>query len=54
MKNAAGANYACIIGPEETANKSVAVKNMENGEQTSVPFDDAAQYLRRLIFKEGV
>jgi histidyl-tRNA synthetase len=50
MKSAssAGAAYACILGPEELAKKSVAVKNMETGEQTVVPLDDVAKHIRKL------
>jgi histidyl-tRNA synthetase len=54
MKSASEAAYACIIGPEETANKSVTVKNMESGEQTIIPLEDAPQYIRRLIFKGDI
>ena len=54
MKSASEAAYACIVGPEEIANKSVAVKNMESGEQAVIPQEDAPRYLRQLIFKEGI
>jgi histidyl-tRNA synthetase len=49
MKSASEAAYACIIGPEELAGKSVAVKNMESGEQTSVSLEDAPRHIRGLI-----
>jgi histidyl-tRNA synthetase len=48
MKSAASAAYACIIGPDEAANKTVSVKNMETGEQTTVPLEDVARHIRRL------
>jgi len=48
MKSASKAAFACIIGPEEVANKSVTVKNMKNGEQTLIPLEDASQYIKRL------
>jgi len=54
MKSASEAAYACIIGPEEISKKSVAIKNMTNGEQTLVPMEEAAQYLRRSISREGI
>jgi histidyl-tRNA synthetase len=47
MKSAGAAAWACIIGPEELAKKSVTVRNMRSGEQTSVSLEDAARYLAR-------
>lgn len=48
MKNAgsSGVAWACIIGPEELAAGTVVVKNMETGEQVSVPRDDIAKQIR--------
>lgn len=39
--------FVLIIGPDETMNKKVTVKNMTTKEQTSVPQDELAQYLKK-------
>ncbi len=39
--------FVLIIGPDETMNKKVTVKNMTLMEQTSVPQDELAQYLKK-------
>jgi len=52
MKSSSGAAYACIIGPEETASKSVAVKNMQSGEQTLVGLEGAPQYIKNLVLSD--
>ena len=53
MKHASstGAGFACIVGEDELASGSVAVKNMQNGEQISVPRGEIAKKL--LIRREG-
>jgi len=38
------AQYAIIIGEDEVASASATVKNMENGEQQSVPFTQIKEY----------
>jgi histidyl-tRNA synthetase len=55
MKSASssGAAYACIIGPEELAKKSVAIKNMESGEQVLTLMEEAAEYLQSAFSKRG-
>ncbi|MDR1977774.1 MAG: histidine--tRNA ligase [Synergistaceae bacterium] len=45
--NKIGAAWACIIGAEEMAQNVVTVKNMTSGEQTSVPLEEAANYIRQ-------
>jgi histidyl-tRNA synthetase len=48
MKNAgsAGVAWACIVGSKEVADGSVTVKNMETGEQVTVPQEEAIKRLR--------
>ncbi|MDR2523308.1 MAG: histidine--tRNA ligase [Synergistaceae bacterium] len=46
MKSAAGAAWACIIGPEELAKNLVALKNLRTGEQIHVPFEDVESHLK--------
>lgn len=50
MKQAssAGADFVCIVGSEELSAGSVTVKDMKNGEQTSVPRGDIARKLLAL------
>ena len=43
-----GIPFVAIIGDEELANGTVAVKNMTSGEQVSVPCAAAQDILRRL------
>ncbi|MDR1514206.1 MAG: histidine--tRNA ligase [Synergistaceae bacterium] len=47
MKQAAasGADFVCIIGEDEAASGTVSVKNMSNGEQRSIPRNEAAAKL---------
>ena len=39
---------ALVLGPDEAANGQVAVKNLINGEQTIVPQEAAAEFIRKL------
>ena len=39
---------ALVLGPDEAANGQVAVKNLLNGEQTIVPQEAAAEFIRKL------
>lgn len=50
MKHASSVNarFVCIIGDEELAEKAVGVKNMQNGEQISVPRDEIVSTLSAL------
>jgi len=41
-----GAGYCLIIGPDEAAQGTVVVKNLESGEQCSVPQTGALQFLQ--------
>jgi histidyl-tRNA synthetase len=52
MKQAAasGAEFVCIIGEDEAASGTVSVKNMSNGEQRSIPRNEAASKL--LLWRE--
>ena len=53
MKHASsvGAGFVCIVGDDELAAGTVSVKNMQSGEQTSVPRGDVAKKL--LTWREG-
>jgi histidyl-tRNA synthetase len=42
---ASGAAWLCVVGPAELADKTVTVKNMENGEQSAVPIEDVLRGL---------
>ncbi len=48
MKSAgnSGVKWVCILGAEELANETVALKNMETGEQVVVPQADVAKRIR--------
>ncbi len=46
-----GADFVCIVGEDELASGIVAVKNMKNGEQLSVPRGEVAKKLA--IWREG-
>lgn len=48
MKSAgnAGAVWVCIVGAQELADNTVAVKNMESGVQIVAPADKVTEYLR--------
>ena len=39
------ADFAIIIGSNELEEKAATVKNMNNGEQKQVPFDNVAEYI---------
>ena len=42
------ARYCCIIGPDEAAERRVSIRNMANGEQTSLPQAEAPARLTEL------
>lgn len=46
MKAAGSADWACIIGPDEAAAGTAAVKNMRTGEQVSVPMAECAKFIK--------
>ena len=46
MKNAGACEFACIIGADELANNTVAVKNMKTGEQVSISREEVVSYLK--------
>ena len=41
-----GAKHCLIIGPDEAAQGAVVVKNLESGEQSSVPQSGVLQFLQ--------
>lgn len=46
MKAAGACKFACIIGPDELANNTVAVKNMINGSQENILLEDVVNYIK--------
>ena len=40
------ARYAILIGSSELEQKTVMIKNMENGNQEAVPFEKAVSYIK--------
>ena len=43
------ARFVCILGEEELASGTVAVKNMSTGEQVQIPADDAPGAVKRML-----
>lgn len=48
----AGARFVAILGPDELARGTVALKNMATGSQIEVPATNLAGEVRRLLFRE--
>ena len=46
MKAAGSCKFACIIGPDEINNNTVAVKDLVNGSQESIKVSEAANYIK--------
>jgi histidyl-tRNA synthetase len=44
-----GARVALVLGPDELANKEVAIKDLRSGEQKSYPQVEAAEVIRRML-----
>ena len=49
MKAAGACKFACIIGSEEIANGTVAVKNLSDGSQNNISINEAANYLSNML-----
>ena len=49
MKNAGSCKFACIIGADELAKNSVSIKNLIDGTQVNIKFDDAVKYLQEKL-----
>ncbi len=47
-----GIRAACILGGDELAQGVVGVKNLETGEQESVPLGEVPSYLKKMLFGE--
>ena len=45
MKSAGACKFACIIGADERANETVAVKNLSDGSQVNIPMSETVKYL---------
>ena len=45
--NTAGAHQAVIIGEDEVKNQTVVLRDMEKGEQTTIPWDKVVGLLKR-------
>ena len=54
MKAAGAVSWACIIGPEEMAKGEVALKDMSEGSQVSVPRAELIRRLKENIGKEKI
>ena len=46
MKNAGSCTFACIIGANERANDTVAVKNLADGSQVNIAMSEAVSYIK--------
>ena len=46
--NKTGASIAIIIGDKELEEKSVQIKNFNNGQQKSIPIDSVISYIQGL------
>ena len=49
MKSAGACKFACIVGADERANNTVAVKNLSDGLQVSVSIPEVASYIKERI-----
>ena len=49
MKIAGACKFACIVGADERMNNTVAVKNLSDGTQISIPINEAVNYFREKI-----
>lgn len=49
MKIAGACKFACIVGNDERMNNTVAVKNLADGTQISIPISEAVSYIRERI-----
>ncbi len=45
--NKCGARFSAVIGDDDIAGGSVAVKNMENGETEAIPFSKISEYIKK-------
>jgi histidyl-tRNA synthetase len=44
-----GARFAVVLGPDEIANKQVAIKNMETREQISIPREEVTEFIKQIL-----
>ena len=49
MKSAGACKFACIVGADERMNNAVAVKNLSDGTQVSIPISEATSYISKRI-----
>ncbi len=49
IANKLNVKFAVIIGEEEVLTKSVIIRDMQNGTQTSVPFSSAAERIKKRL-----
>ena len=49
MKSAGACRFACIIGADELAGGCVAVKDMNDGSQVSIPMNDVVARLKEKL-----
>ncbi|HVL29800.1 MAG TPA: histidine--tRNA ligase [Sphingomicrobium sp.] len=48
--SASGARFAVLIGEDEVASATAAVKDLESGEQSAVPFDQISPFIQKHLF----
>ncbi len=49
MKAVGSCKFACIIGTDEIANHSVSVKNLQDGLQETIAYDDVTEYIKSRV-----
>ena len=49
MKSAGACRFACIVGADERESNTVAVKNLSDGSQVSVPISEAVNYIKERV-----
>ncbi|MEX2275519.1 MAG: histidine--tRNA ligase [Actinomycetota bacterium] len=54
MAHRSGAAYAAILGEREIAEVAVTLRHMADGEQETIPVDEAVQYLQVTVQRETV
>ena len=43
--NKTGAHFSAVVGDDDIASGSIAIKNMQTGEAETIPFSDLAEYI---------
>jgi histidyl-tRNA synthetase len=45
--NSISAQFTIIIGEDELKSKTASIKNMESGEQVTVPYDSVVEHIKK-------